>query len=122
MTAWADYPYYTDEYLAGRTPTVSEADFRSYAVSATAYAKRITGDSIDDGAVPDDARCAVCAIAEVLCTHDAASTGVSSEKVGDMSVTYESAAARDAAMMSAINGIARTWLSPWLYLGVRDAD
>lgn len=114
MTAWADYSYYTAEYLDGRTPTVSEADFRSYAVSATAYAKRFTGDAISDDAPPEEARHAVCAIAEVLAQSEAARCGgITSEKVGDLSVTYDANQLRGELMR-----IIRTWLAPWCFMGV----
>lgn len=122
MTAWADYSYYTTEYLAGRAPTVSEADFRSYAVSATAIAKRYTGDAITEDNIPDEARHAVCALSEALCTHEnerMQTSGTVSEKTGDLSVTYESTATREAAFSTMTADIIRTWLSPWIYLGVK---
>ena len=121
MTAWADYSYYTDNYLAGRTPTVSEADFRSYAVSATAIAKLYTGDAIPDDNVPGEAKHAVCAIAEAVAADEAARLhgGVTAEKTGDLSVTYESASSREAAFSQVVAGIVRQWLTPWMYLGVR---
>lgn len=119
MTAWADYAYYTDEYLAGREPTVSEADFRSYAVSATAIAKRWTGDAIAEDNVPDEAKYAVCALSEALSVYESGRmSGVASEKTGDLSVTYESAANRTEAFSRQTADILRTWLSPWIYLGV----
>jgi hypothetical protein len=121
MTAWADYSYYTDNYLAGRAPTVSEADFRSYAASATAIAKLYTGDAIPEDNVPDEAKYAVCAIAEAAAADEAARLrgGVTAEKTGDLSVTYESASIREAAFSQTVAGIVRQWLTPWVYLGVR---
>lgn len=120
MTAWADYSYYVDTYLAGREPTVSEADFRSYAVNATAYVRRVTGDTIDDSDVPDEARYAVCAISEALYASETARTrGIASETVGDLSVSYESASSRETALAAQLADIVRTWLTPWMYLGVK---
>jgi hypothetical protein len=121
MTAWADYSYYISEYLAGRAPTVSEADFRSYAVSATAIAKLYTGERIADDSVPDEAKYAVCAIMEAVAENESARLhgGVTAEKTGDLSVTYESAPAREAAFSQTVAGIVRQWLTPWMYLGVR---
>lgn len=121
MTAWADYSYYISEYLAGRAPTVSEEDFCSYAVSATAIARLYTGEHIADDNVPDEAKHAVCAIAEAVAANDSARLhdGVAAEKTGDLSVTYESASAREAAFSQTVAGIVRQWLTPWMYLGVR---
>ncbi len=122
MTAWADYSFYISEYLAGREPTVSEADFRSYAVSATAIAKRYTGDAITEDNIPDEAKHAVCALSEALSVHESGrmqASGITSEKTGDLSVTYESAANRETAFAAQTADIIRTWLAPWIYLGVR---
>lgn len=120
MTAWADYSFYISEYLAGREPTVSEADFRSYAVTATAIAKRYTGDHIADDDIPDEAKYAVCALSEALSMHESQRTnGITSEKTGDLSVSYESTSAREAALSQTTADIVRTWLTPWMYLGVR---
>lgn len=122
MTAWADYPYYISDYLAGREPTVSEADFASYAVSATAIVRQWTGGNITDDTIPDEARHAVCELCETLAAHDAerlASGGITSEKTGDLSVTYEGNAARRQNMRAAAEEIIRKWLTPggYLYMG-----
>lgn len=122
MTAWADYRYYTDDYLAGREPTVSEADFTSYAVSATATVRLWTGASIAEDNIPDEARHAVCELAETFAAHDAAalaSGGITSEKTGDLSVTYEGGALRRQNMREAAEEIIRKWLTPggYLYMG-----
>ena len=121
MTAWADYSFYISEYLDGRAPTVSEADFRSYAVSATAIAKRYMSDAIADDNIPDEARFAVCALSEALSDHESQrmQAGIASEKTGDLSISYESTANREAAFSAKTADIIRTWLTPWLYLGVR---
>lgn len=121
MTAWADYSFFAEQYLIGRASALTEADFPSYAVSATAYVKLLVGDNVDDGAVPDEVKYAVCAIAEAMADCDAAEShgGIASEITGDLHVTYESAASRDAALDEEIRRIARSWLTPWMYLGVR---
>jgi hypothetical protein len=119
MTAWADYRYYTDDYLAGREPTVSEADFTSYAVSATATVRLWAGASITEDNIPDEARRAVCELAETFAAHDAAalaSGGIASEKTGDLSVTYEGGASRRQNMRAAAAEIIRKWLTPGGYL------
>lgn len=122
MTAWADYAYYISEYLAGRAPTVSETDFHSYAVSATQIFKQYTGRNIADDNLPDEAKCAVCAAVEALNANEAARMGgVASERTGDLSITYESAEAREKGLTRALRTIAHEYLTPWIFLGLYEA-
>lgn len=123
MRAWADYSYYLENYLMGKNPTVASEDFPFYAARATASIKRYTFDNIiDDVNVPDEAKRAVCAVAEALCDFDKASSGigVTSEKTGDLSVTYASGSERERELNAAIRRIVYMYLAPggYLYSGV----
>ncbi|MBQ8552313.1 MAG: hypothetical protein IJ428_05830 [Clostridia bacterium] len=123
MTAWADYSYYLENYLMGKSPTVASEDFPFYAARATASVKHYTFDNIIDGAnVPDEAKRAVCAVAEVLSGFDKALSGigVTSEKTGDLSVTYASGSERERELNAAIRRIVYMYLASggYLYSGV----
>ncbi len=122
MKAWADFEYYLEKYLMGKAPSVSPESFSFYAARATAFVKRYTLDNIADNAVPDEAKNAVCAVCDILCGYDEVSSGigVTSEKTGDLSVTYESGAERERELNSRIRSAVYMYLAPggYLYCGV----
>lgn len=122
MTAWVDYTFYTESYLAGRSPTMSVDDFPHYAVRATATVRRYTLDNISDDDVPDAAKYAVCAVSDALYSYDKNSSGigVTSEKTGDLSVTYASGAERKKALDVQIRDVVYTYLvsGGYLFCGV----
>ena len=122
MTAWADFEFYIEKHLMGKAAKIKFADFPYYAVRATACVKRYTLENISDTEVPESAKHAVCAVADMLCEYDSTSpgAGVTSEKVGDLSKTYSSETERRQALNTAIRDIVYTYLasSGYLYRGV----
>lgn len=67
---YADYNYYTSEYLAGRTPTVKEADWTYYARQAGTYMDNRTFGRIDTGNLPEPVRLCACELTEILYRAD----------------------------------------------------
>lgn len=88
MTAYADYAFYTDEYL-GRTIT-AEKDFAYFALRATEMIDSKTFGRIEE--ITDAVKRACCAAADELYTADTARakamSGISSESVDGYSVSY----------------------------------
>lgn len=121
-TAWVDIGYYLNEYLLGKIPTVPASDFSHYAVRATATVKRYTGVNISDDKIPEEAKYAVCAVCELLYGYDKASSGigVTSEKTGDLSITYASASEKERELSTAVRNAVYSYLADggYLYCGV----
>ena len=88
MTAYADYAFYSGEYL-GRVIT-SEKDFAYYALRASEIIDSKTFGRIDE--ITPAIKMACCAAAEELYSAETARTkaasGISSESVGGYSVSY----------------------------------
>lgn len=81
--AYANYGYYKNCYNGSM---IGQSDFTYYAGRATAYIKSHTVDSLDI----DTAAQACCALSEAIFKHEDKSNNISSEKVGDYSVNYNS--------------------------------
>lgn len=93
MTVYADFTFYRDIFLGGKIP---EYVFSEYALRASERIDELTFNRLkNDGDIPEEAKKACCAAAEVLYISDCASEksekGISSEKVGEYSVNYSSA-------------------------------
>ena len=88
MTAYADYAFYTDEYL-GRVIS-TEKDFTYFALRATEIIDSKTFGRIEEAT--DAVKRACCAAADELYTADTAKakavSGISSESVDGYSVSY----------------------------------
>ena len=69
MTAYADYEYYTETYLLGRSAAVSAADFNFYAMQASTVIDRYTFGNIDAENVPEAVQSCCCELAEILCAE-----------------------------------------------------
>ena len=78
---YADYDFYKNTFFGSKIP---EDDFLYYAARATEYIDSRFG---EDAADQDVLAKACCALAEVLFSDEPGKV-VSSEKVGDYSVTY----------------------------------
>lgn len=93
MITYADYDFYSGDYHG----KMSEAEYAIYAGSASAYIDYHTFGRIDETALSDNTlsekiKRACCSCADLLYSHEKAGGGVvSSEKVGDYSVTYANA-------------------------------
>lgn len=112
MTAYADYDFYCDEYLCGKTAPIPAEDFAYYAQKASAVIRQHTLGNIGEE-IPRAVMLCCCELAEQLhpIAENSHSFGVSSEKVGDISTTYESAELQRQAMLKEQKRIINTWLS-----------
>ena len=125
MTVYADYNFYTDEYLAGRSETVTEADFAFYAREASRVIDEYTFGNIDPDDVSEEVRLCCCELAEAgfKAEHSEAAKkdGIASESVTGWSQSYERSESRREASRRAQRDIIRKWLSGTglLYSGVR---
>lgn len=124
MTAYADYEYYTETYLLGRSAAVSAADFNFYAMQASTVIDRYTFGNIDAENVPEAVQSCCCELAEILCAEKtskaAQKEGIASESVQGWSQSYESKATRHTASLCAQRECIRRWLANTglLYSGV----
>ena len=85
--AYAEYSYYTGTYLG---TAIASDSFARLAMRASQKIDRLTfGRAEDDEDYTDEIKMAMCAVADVLYTHEQeGSDGIQSERVGDHSVTY----------------------------------
>lgn len=124
MTAYADENFYTSEYLGGRKAAIDTA-FYFYARKATQEIRRFTGSNVEESDIPECVKMCCCEVAELLykaeASENAAAQGVSSESVGDQSVSYESTESRHQALMNNIKSVVYSWLADTglLFRGVR---
>ncbi|MBQ9898110.1 MAG: hypothetical protein IJM44_01485 [Ruminococcus sp.] len=125
MTVYADYSFYTDEYLAGRSAAVTAADFQYYARQASAVIAQYTHGNIKADDIPDEVKMCCCELVETMHAADtseaAQKPGVSSESVQGWSQSYESTEARKTALRGLQRDCIYRWLSNTglLYSGVR---
>jgi len=98
MDKYVDYQWYKEHYLLGKAPVIPIETFDYYATVASAEVKNVVTLGTDLTNPIDEIKAATCEVAEVLCQIDGGSkqdgesvtvpVGVSSEKVGEYSVTY----------------------------------
>jgi hypothetical protein len=114
MISYTTHNYYTCKYLQGRTAVICAADFPFWAQKATQEIKRYTGNNVDEiAAIPDEVQMCCCEVAEYLYKqknsgHD---ENISSEKVGEFSVSYVSGQTAEDIKRSTIKGIIYNWLA-----------
>lgn len=87
---YTDYVYYQNTYKGDLIPSNK---FELYSRKATRYIKINTFERIDELDIPDEVKMCCCELAELEYKADniAKTDGVTSEKVGEYSVSYESA-------------------------------
>ena len=109
MTNYADYAYYTDTYEG---VVIDTASFDYYARGATMLIGIHTFNRIADDNIPDEAKMCCCELAEALFKADKEDTkGIASEKVGEYSVSYVSAEARENLKHITTRNIINNWLA-----------
>lgn len=122
MTVYADYDFYTNEYLCGREAVIDTASFMFCAKKASYIIKGYTLENIDESNIPECVRLCCCDIAEQLYKADKnnISSGISSESVGDQSISYESSDSQRQAMSQNIKSAVYSYLSGTglLYRGI----
>lgn len=116
---YTDYAYYTDTY---RGTVLDAASFDAYTNKATQVIKLHTFNRIQDSNIPDEARMCCCELAELIYNHENMKTGsgVTSEKVGNYSVTYASQKELEETYNHFLNSVINKWLAltGLLYRGV----
>lgn len=122
MTTYADESYYKTEYLCGRKAVITSA-FAYYAREATLIINAYTGSNIDDTKeIAEPVKLCCCEIAELMYKADnmADSEGVTSEKVGDVSRSYESVEIRKKQLNRCVKSAVYKYLADTdlLYRGV----
>ncbi len=122
MTVYIDCAFYTKEYLSGKKAVIDTASFGFYARKATQIIKTYTFENVDEDNIPECVKMCCCEVAELLFKADnsSAGNGISSEKVGDQSISYESADSQRHALSSNIKSVIYSWLADTglLYRGV----
>ncbi len=122
MTVYADNDFYTSEYLSGKKAVIDTASFDFYARKATQVIKKYTFGNVDETDIPECVKLCCCEVAELLFTtyNSSASKGITSEKVGDISVSYEGTDSQGQALSKNIRSVVRSWFADTglLYRGV----
>ena len=112
MTVYADYDFYLQMYLCDREAVIAPALFPHYARRAGNYIRQYTFGNIGEE-IPESVKLCCCELAEMLYRADnaKAAQGVSSEKVGDLSMSYESAESHRQALPKTIKSVIYAWLA-----------
>lgn len=124
MTVYAEYNFYTSEYLAGKSAAVTAADFPYYARQASTLIDQYTHGNIDAENVPEQVQYCCCELAEQMYAADTSEAsqkdGISSESVQGWSQSYESSETRKTALRSSQRECIYKWLSNTglLYSGI----
>lgn len=122
MTVFADENFYKEEYLCGRKAVIDTA-FGFYARKATQIIQNYCCDNVDVEIAGERIKLCCCELAELLYTDEQSVSqgGISSESVGDMSVSYESAESRKQLLQKNIRSVVYSYLADTglLYRGVR---
>lgn len=112
MTVYADSSFYERTYLSGRTAVIPSSEFGFYARRASNVIRQYTLGNIG-GDVPESVRLCCCELAETIYAAEnaKASGGVVSEKVGDVTVNYESAETLRRALPRRMKSVVYSWLA-----------
>jgi len=109
MTNYADYTYYIDTYKGAVLDTAS---FDLYALKATQKIKLYTLDRINVDNISEEVKMCCCELAELMYKHDREdSNGITSEKVGEHSVSYVSPEAKEKLLNLSVKSIIYNWLA-----------
>ncbi len=113
MTNYADITYYEETYSVGKEAVIDTASFDFYARKATQEIKRYTFNRVHEDNIPDEVKMCCCELAEYLYKQDNSGhdQNISSEKVGEFSVTYVSGQTAEDIKQSTIKGIIYNWLA-----------
>lgn len=109
MINYADYTYYTGTYKGA---VIDTASFDLYARRATQEIKKYTLNRVDEANILDDVKMCCCELAELLFKDKQEDTkGITSEKVGEYSVSYVSPEAKEKLVSVSIRSIIYNWLA-----------
>lgn len=113
MIVFADYGFYTADYLKNQAPTVEMPVFDFYAQKATNEINRLTFGNIAEP-VDERVKMCCCELAELLFGFDENEKeqgGVTAESVGGWSKSYENGESRRQLLSQKIKSCVRSWLS-----------
>lgn len=125
--SYANYDFYVDDYLLGKDAVIPESLFPYYASLASAEVKNVIRlDMFDTEETTKEMQMATCEIAEILCRADGnvdesiegtgtnIPVGISSEKVGEYSVSYtgNTLTENDERVEKLIKKVVVRWLGP----------
>lgn len=109
MTNYADAAYYSDIYKGA---VIDTASFNVYAMRSTQVIKVYTFNRIDESSIQDEVKMCCCEVAEYIFKTDPLNhNGISSEKVGEYSVTYEKQTDIDNKLECDMKKIIYRWLA-----------
>jgi hypothetical protein len=114
MISYTTSEYYTNKYLQGKQAVIDAPSFPLYTQKATQRIKRYTFDNIDEAQpFTDEVQMCCCELAEYLFKQDNSGhdTNISSEKVGEFSVSYVSGQTAEDIKQSTIKEIIYNWLA-----------
>ena len=113
MVSYTTAEYYTDKYLMGRQAVIDTAVFPFYAQKATQVIKQYTFDNIDENKpFKDEIQMCCCEVAELIYKHEEEDNGnVSSEKVGEHSVSYVDKQKIEEVLRGKCTEIIQNWLA-----------
>lgn len=119
MNNYVDYEYYKTTYKGDLVPS-DKFDF--YCRKATQYVKINTFNRIDENNVQEEVKMCVCELCEIVykVENTTRTYGITSEKVGEYSVSYESSQNIKASQEVDMGKTLRLWLADTglLYKGV----
>ncbi|MGN1133211.1 MAG: hypothetical protein ACI4RN_02025 [Oscillospiraceae bacterium] len=123
MIIYANFPFYTSKYLAGKEAVIDTA-FPYYARLATQEIKHYTGDNVNEYDIPEEVSMCCCELAEIIYRQEKLNNqadGVTSESVQGWSKSYENAESRKQTYNTAVKDCVYKWLSGTrlLYRGLR---
>ncbi|HAG04042.1 MAG TPA: hypothetical protein DCG28_01265 [Lachnospiraceae bacterium] len=114
ITLYADYNYYYTNYLVSSNgmPSIFFDEFDHWGNKASSYINLYTHGNIGEE-IPDEVKKCCCELAELLYKyeHTPAISGVTSEKVGDISKTYDNSETAVKSLSTQIKNIIYTWLA-----------
>lgn len=112
MTVYADSSFYERTYLSGRTAVIPSSEFGYYARRASNVIRQYTLGNIGDD-VPACVKSCCCELAELIYSaeHGKAAQGIASEKVGDVSISYENADSLRQALPKQMKFAVYAWLA-----------
>lgn len=119
MMIYANKDFYTNKYQGA---VINTANLYVYLREATNYIRHYTHNNIDEGNIPECVSMCCCQVAELLYNAEQnSSNGVTSDKTGDMSVTYESTETQRQVLSKKIKSAIYMWLggTDLLYRGVK---
>ena len=121
MNAFCDYSFYSGTYLSGRAALIPQAEFSYYALMSTKEIMPYLAGGAP-ATLPDELKQCCCEVAELLykSSSGGAGKGIASERVGDLSITYENSENIEKATKSGTKRSVMTWLSDTdlLYRGI----